>query len=64
MEKFNKENEKKERQLENLTNLVENYKGAGRYVQNNFDNISKEDLKNIQEKQKNRKRQIENFEEE
>lgn len=40
------------------------YKATGRYVANNYDNIPEENLKNIQEKQKNRKIQIENFEEE
>ncbi len=39
------------------------YKLTGRYVANNYDNIPEENLKNIQEKQKNRKAQIENFEE-
>lgn len=38
------------------------YKSTGRYVANNYDNIPEENLKNIQEKQKNRKMQIENLE--
>ena len=38
------------------------YKATGRYVANNYENIPEENLKNIQEKQKNRKMQIENFE--
>lgn len=40
------------------------YKATGRYVANNYENIPEENLKNIQEKQRNRKIQIENFEEE
>ncbi|MBP3502495.1 MAG: hypothetical protein J6K42_03330 [Clostridia bacterium] len=39
------------------------YKLTGRYVANNYNNIPEENLKKIQEKQKNRKIQIENFEE-
>lgn len=46
---------------EMIEDTIHNYKGAGRYVQNNYDSLSEQDLENIQEKQKNRKRQIENF---
>lgn len=45
-----------------LADTKQKYKATGRYVANNYESIPKENLKNIQEKQKNRKMQIENFE--
>lgn len=46
-----------------LEDTIAKYQKAGRYVANNYDNIPEENLKNIQVKQKNRKMQIEDFEE-
>lgn len=53
-------NETKEEQAQNI---VENYITTDRYIENNFDNISADDLNNLNKKQHNRRIQLENLEE-
>ena len=50
----------KEKQLENLK---ENYEFGKNYIQSNEDHMNEEDLQNLNQKQVNRKIQIENLEE-
>lgn len=50
--------EKKERQVENL---VDNYEGAESYINNNRDNLSKEQLDNMERRQANRRVQMQNI---
>lgn len=45
---------------EHFENLVDNYDKAIGYVENNFHNMSIEDLNNIHKKQENRKEQMKN----
>ena len=45
-----------------LENLKERYKSVEAYINNNRDKISEEDLKQLEEKQANRKEQIANLE--
>jgi len=45
-----------------LENLKERYKSVQSYIENNKDKISEEDLKQLQEKQANRREQIANLE--
>ena len=70
----NEEQGKKERQLDNLTNPVENqtieqqienlhdnYEAAQRYIEANQNTIAPQDLQNLQAKQQHRKEQMENL---
>ena len=70
----NEEQGKKERQLDNLTNLVENqtieqqienlhdnYEAAQRYIEANHHTMAPQDLQNLQAKQQHRKEQMENL---
>lgn len=44
-----------------VQNLVEKYQSTQAYLENNYEHISEADRKNLQEKQENRKTQIENL---
>lgn len=52
------ENESVEEQIENLR---DNYEAAERYIQANQDTMAPQDLQNLQEKQQNRKNQMNNL---
>ena len=54
------ENETKTEQYENL---AENYTRAQSYMEDNYENISQERLQNMQNRQNNRREQIENLSE-
>lgn len=54
------ENESK---IEQMQNLEENYKGAQIYMEENYEKIPHDNLKNMEHKQQNRKKQIENLSE-
>ena len=46
---------------EHLENLVENYEGAEGYINNNKENLSKEQLDNMEKRQANRRIQMQNI---
>lgn len=46
---------------EHLENLVENYEGAEGYINNNRDNLSREQLDNMEKRQANRRVQMQNI---
>lgn len=54
----------KQTKKEQLENVVEKYINAEGYIRNNRDNMSDEQLNNMEKKQDNREIQIENLEEE
>ena len=51
----------KESKEEQIQNLVDNYKETQSYMEDYYEKIPKSNLKNIQEKQDNRKKQIEDL---
>lgn len=55
--------DKNETKEEQAQNIVENYITTDRYIENNFDNISADDLNNLNKKQHNRRIQLQNLEE-
>ena len=46
---------------EQRTNLQDNYEATQRYIEANQDTMNPEDLKNLQDRQENRKNQMENL---
>lgn len=52
-----------ESKVEQVQNLADNYKGAQIYMEENYEKMSEERLKNMQERQQHRKDQIENLSE-
>lgn len=52
-----------ESKVEQVKNLTDNYKGAQIYMEENYEKMSDERLKNMQNRQQNRKGQIENLSE-
>ena len=52
-----------ESKLEQVQNLADNYKGAQIYMEENYEKMSDERLKNMQNRQEHRKEQIENLSE-
>lgn len=50
-----------ESKIEQVQSLVDKYKNTQAYMEDNYEKISKNDLENIQNKQMNRKEQIENL---
>ena len=52
-----------ETKVEQVENLVDNYKSTQCYMEDNYEKIPEERLKNMQYKQNNRKEQIENLSE-
>ena len=52
-----------ERKVEQVQNLTDNYKGAQIYMEENYEKMADERLKNMQNRQQNRKEQIENLSE-
>ena len=52
-----------ESKVEQVQNLADNYKGAQIYMEENYEKMSDERLKNMQERQEHRKEQIENLSE-
>ena len=46
---------------EQIDNLQDNYEAAQRYIEANHDTMAPEDLKNLQNKQENRKNQMNNL---
>lgn len=46
---------------EQIDNLQDNYEAAQRYIEANHDTMAPEDLKNLQNKQQNRKNQMNNL---
>lgn len=52
-----------ESKIKQVQNLADNYKGAQIYMEENYEKMSDERLKNMQEKQEHRKEQIENLSE-
>ena len=53
--------EDKQNKEEQIQNLVDNYKETQSYMEDYYEKIPKNNLKNIQEKQNNRKKQIEDL---
>lgn len=49
--------------VEQVQNLADNYKGAQIYMEENYEKMSEERLKNMQNRQQHRKEQIENLSE-
>lgn len=54
---------KNETKTEQVQNLVDNYKRTQSYMEDNYEKLSEERLKNMQYKQRNRKDQIEELSE-
>lgn len=52
---------KNESKIEQVHNLVDNYKKTQSYMEDNYENIKEDRLENMQYKQKNRELQIENL---
>jgi len=52
-----------ETKIEQAQNLVENYRRTKSYMEDNYENISKQRLQNMQNKQDNRKEQMDNLSE-
>ena len=50
-----------ETKIEQVENLVDNYKSTQCYMEDNYEKIPEERLKNMQYKQNNRKEQIESL---
>ena len=46
---------------EHLGNLVDNYEGAEGYINNNRDNLSREQIENMEKRQANRRIQMQNI---
>ena len=46
---------------EQIENLQDNYEAAQRYIDANKDTMSPQDLQNLQERQQNRKNQMDNL---
>ncbi len=57
-------NEDKQSKEEQLENVIEKYLNTEGYIRNNEDNMSEEQLNNMEKKQDNREIQIENLSEE
>lgn len=49
--------------IEQIQNLVDNYKSAQSYMEDNYEKLSNSELQKLQEKQENRRIQIENMSE-
>ena len=52
-----------ESKIEQVQNLADNYKGAQIYMEENYEKMSDERLKNMQDRQQHRKDQIDNLSE-
>ena len=52
-----------ESKIEQVQNLTDNYKGAQIYMEENYEKMSEERLRNMQDRQQHRKEQIENLSE-
>ena len=52
-----------ESKVEQVQNLADNYKGVQIYMEENYEKMSEERLRNMQERQQHRKDQIENLSE-
>ena len=52
-----------ESKIEQVKNLADNYKGAQIYMEENYEKMSDDRLKNMQNRQQHRKEQIENLSE-
>ena len=50
-----------ESKVEQIENITDNYKSTQNYMEDNYEHIPEQNLQNMQNKQQNRKQQIENL---